>query len=64
MGNIPWEMFCSYDPMIIAESLVELEERYLTWKNNIEAKGLKVNTGNAKIMKCGTNKGPVFAFGK
>ena len=64
MGNIPWEMFCAYDPMIIAVSLVELEERYLTWRNNIEGKGLKVNTGHAKIMKCGTNKGPVFAFGK
>ena len=50
--------------MIIAGSLVELEKGYLTWKNNIDSKGLKVNTGRTKIMKCVTNKGHVFAFGK
>ena len=50
--------------LVITESLIELEERYLTWKNNIESKGLKVNIGKTKTMKCGTNKGPVFTSGK
>ena len=50
--------------VIIVESLVELEERYLTWKNNIESKGLKVNIGKIKIRKCRTNDGLVFASGK
>ena len=50
--------------MVIKKSPVELEERYLTWKTNIEYKGLKVNVGNTKIMKHGMNEGPVFASGK
>ena len=33
-------------------------------KKPIENKGLKVNIGKTKIMKYGTNRGPVFASGK
>ena len=47
-SDVPWEMLYADDLVIIAEGLVELEERYLTWKNNIESKGLKVNIGKAK----------------
>ena len=36
----------------------------MTWKNNIESKGLKVSIGKTKIMKCGTNEGPVFLSSK
>ena len=57
-------MLYTDDLVIIAESLVELEERYLTWKNNIESKGLKINIGMTKIMKCDTNERPIFASGK
>ena len=49
---------------IIAESLVELEERYLTWTNNIVNKGLKVNIGKTKIMRYSRNEGPVFVSSK
>ena len=35
-SGLPWEMFYADDLVIIAGSLVELEERYLTWKNNTE----------------------------
>ena len=57
-------MLYADDLAVTAESLVELEKRYLTWKTNIEYKGLKVNIGNTKIMKCGTNEGSVLASGK
>ena len=57
-------MLYADDLVVIAESLVELEEKYLTWKTNIENKGLKVNIGKTKMMKCGTIKGPVFAPGE
>ena len=57
-------MLYADDLVVIAESLVELEERYLTWKTNIEYRGLKVNIGNKNIMKCGRNEGPVLASGK
>ena len=36
----------------------------MTWKTNIEYKGLKVNIGYSKIMKCDTNEAPIFASGK
>ena len=39
------------DLAIIAEHLVKLEERYLTWKSNIENKCLKVNIGKIKKME-------------
>ena len=44
-SGLPWEMLYGDKLVIIAESLVELEERYLTWTSNIEGKGLKVNIG-------------------
>ena len=63
-SGLPWVMLYADDFVVIAESLVELEERYLTWNTSIEYRGLKVNIGNKKIVKCGTNEGPVFASGK
>ena len=57
-------MLYADDLVVIAESLVELAERYLTLKTNIENKGLKVNIRKAKIMKCGTIEGPVLTSGK
>ena len=63
-SGLPWVMLYADDFVVIAESLVELEEKYLTWNTSIEYRGLKVNIGNKKIMKCGTNEGPVFASGK
>ena len=63
-SGLRWVMLYADDLLVIVESLVELEERYLTWKSNIEYKGLKVDIGNTKIMKCGTNEGPVFASDK
>ena len=31
-SDLPWEMLYADELVIIPESLVELEERYLTWK--------------------------------
>ena len=64
-SGLQWVMLYADDVVVvIAESLVELEERYLTWRTNIEYKCLKLNVGNTKIMKCDANEGPVFASGK
>ena len=41
------------DLVIVAESLEECVRRLLTWKDAMEAKGLRVNAGKAKIMICG-----------
>ena len=63
-SGLPWELLYEDDIGIITNSLEELEERYLAQKNNMESKGLRVNIGKTKIMKSGTNEGPVFASGK
>ena len=57
-------MLYADDLVIIANSLEELEDRYLAWKNNMESKGLRVNIGKTEVMKSGTNEEPVFATGK
>ena len=63
-SRLPREMLYADDLAIIAEILEKLEDKYLAWKNNIECKCLKVNIEKIKIMKSGTNEGPVFVCGK
>ena len=57
-------MLYAADLVMIAESLKELEERYLASKKNMESNGLKVNIEKIKIIKSETNKGPVFTSSK
>ena len=52
--GVPWEDLYADDLVIIAESLEECVRRLLTWKEAMEEKGLRVNTGKTKIMICGT----------
>ena len=53
-SRVPWEDLYADDFVIIAESLEECVRRLLTWKEAMEKKGLRVNTGKTKIMICGT----------
>ena len=52
--GVPWEDLYANDLVIIAESLEECVRRLLTWKEEMEKKGLRVNAGKTKIMICGT----------
>ena len=52
--GVPWEDLYADDLVIIAESLKECVRRLLTWKEAMEEKGLRVNSGKTKIMICGT----------
>ena len=52
--GVPWEDLYADDLVIIAESLEECVRRFLTWKEAMEEKGLRVNAGKTKIMICGT----------
>ena len=51
--GVPWEDLHADDLVIIAESLEECVRRLLIWKEAMEDKGLRVSTGNTKIMICG-----------
>lgn len=46
----PWELRYADDLVIIAETPDELLQRFRVWKTNLQAKGLRVNIGKAKIM--------------
>ena len=45
-----FELLYADDLVIMAESLQELERRYIEWKNSLESKYLRVNVGKMKIM--------------
>ena len=52
-SGVPWEDLYADDLVIIAESLEECVRMLLTWKEEMEKKGLRVNAGKTKIMICG-----------
>ena len=52
--GLPFELLYADDLVLIAESEKELLERIEVWKGGLEAKGLRVNMGKTKIMKCHT----------
>ena len=45
-----WEMLFADDLIIIAETLDQLQERYLAWEDKLEGGGAKVNTDKTEIM--------------
>ena len=58
------ELLYANNLVLMAESIVELKEKVLRWKECMEAKGLKVNTGKTKVMVSGKNCGDVERLGK
>ena len=62
--GMPWELLYADDLAIISESLEELEERYVNWKNALESKGLRVNIGKTKVMVSSTDVGKAVKTGK
>lgn len=63
-GGLPWELLYADDLVIIAESEEILMERIEKWKEGLESKGLKVNIGKTKVLKCEVAAGPVEETGK
>ena len=49
----PWELLYADDLVIVAKSLDELTLKFSTWKQGIEAKGLRVNMAKTKVL-CST----------
>ena len=51
---VPWKDLYADNHVITAESLEECVRRLLAWKEAMEEKELRVNTGKTKITICGT----------
>ena len=54
--GLPWELLYADDLVIVAETEEELKERLTVWKDCLEGKGLKVNMGKTKVMKCSSGR--------
>ena len=52
-AGCPWENLYADDLVIITESLEELQQKLISWKTNIEEKGLRVNMGKTKVLMSG-----------
>jgi hypothetical protein len=50
--GLPWELLYADDLALLAESKAELLVKIERWKEGMERKGLRVNMGKTKIMKC------------
>ena len=63
-SGVPWED-CNVDDLVITtELLEECVRRLLTWKETMEEKGPRVNSGKTKIMICGTGLDPLQSSGE
>jgi hypothetical protein len=51
-GGLPFELLYADDIVLMANSKEGLMERLREWKKEIEVKGLRVNMGKTKVMKC------------
>ena len=45
----PWELLYAYDLVLMAETLENLKKKLANWKDNIKAKGLRVNFIKTKL---------------
>src|SRR5260221_8956943 len=50
--GLPWELLYADDLALIAESEEKLVEKIRCCKKGIEEKGLRVNMGKTKVMRC------------
>jgi len=50
--GLPWELLYADDLVLMADSESELLVKIARWKAGIEAKGLRVNMGKTKVMRC------------
>ena len=44
------ELLYADDLVIVSEDIEDLKEKFWNWKDALESKGLKVNTGKTKVM--------------
>ena len=50
--GLPWELLYADDLVLLAESRELLMKKISIWKEGLERKGLRVNVGKTKVMKC------------
>ena len=62
--GLPWELLYADDLVLLADTEDELKEKLQRWKSGLERKGLRVNVGKTKVMKCGVGLKKTVDSGK
>ena len=62
--GLPMELLYADDLILMAESREKLVERIKVWKDKLEGKGLRVNVGKSKVMRCHVDDGQPEVSGK
>jgi hypothetical protein len=62
--GLPWELLYADDPMLTADSEDKLMTKLIEWKSGFEEKGLRVNVGKTKVMRCAMDSGVQRETGK
>ena len=62
--GLPMELLYADDLVLMADSEELLIEEIRKWKNGMENKGLRVNMGKTKVMRCRVDTGKVVKSGK
>jgi hypothetical protein len=57
-------LFCEDDMALLAASMEKLLEMIRQWKDGMEQKGLRINMGKTKVMKCKVRQGQAENSGK
>jgi hypothetical protein len=63
-GGLPMELLYADDLVLMAESEELLVEKVRRWKVGMEERGLKVNMGKTKVMRCRDGTGQTQKTGK
>src|SRR5664279_4109354 len=58
------ELLYADDLVLLADSMEELIEKFRRWRDGMEEKGLRVNLGKTKVMKCCEGAGQRERSGK
>ena len=58
-GGLPWELLYAGDRVLIVNSMEEVMGKYTVWKEGMEARALKENTGKTKVLISGVGDGSV-----
>lgn len=62
--GLPMELLYADDLVLMADTEELLIEMIKKWKTGLEDKGLKMNVGKTKVMRCQTGARPVIKSGK
>jgi len=62
--GLPWELLYADDLALMAETKDQLVEKIKRWKQGLEERGLRVNMGKTKVLKCRARVGQKEDSGK